>query len=268
MTAPDDSAREMATVVRLRSDDRGGDERARTLDELLGSWVADDEVAPDDAARVRGLLDALAPCASADPTLEGRDVAAFIAALEADRAPAAETVVVRPRRRRAWRRVAVVAAAAVATTGLATGAGALPGPAQSVAHRLLGELGIPVHAPATSPTGGPGRGHASGTTHEVPAAVDHPGSGRATPTTPSTPGGSAPLVTPPTVVPPANPPEPGNPGEHPSATVATPDPGGTGTADTASGGASSAGTANADEHSDGHAGAGAGNSDSGQSHRP
>ena len=156
---------------------------------------------------------------------------------------------------------AFVTVALAGTTGLAF-AGSLPGAAQSVASDMLGTLGVTVPGPNSNAGDHPNvRGKSADTAvtsnsgkgseiSELATSTDLTGvaKGAAISTLASDGKSKA--------------------GQEHGAPVATPNSGGTGTADTASDGNSSQGTSAANTASDGHSSAGSDNSADGQSHRP
>jgi hypothetical protein len=157
---------------------------------------------------------------------------------------------------------ALAAAALVGTTGLAL-AGTLPGAAQDIASEMLGKVGVTVPGPNSNAgdhpnTRGSSSEHttvattSSGKGAEISdlATSELSGLEKGAAVSTAASGGKS---------------QAGQ--EHP-APADTPDVGGTGVADTASGGASSDGTTQADEDSGGHSSAGSANAAGGQSHRP
>ena len=158
---------------------------------------------------------------------------------------------------------ALAAAALVGTTGLAL-AGTLPGAAQDIASAMLAKAGVTVPGPnenagdhpntrGTSPESNvPVTPSSAGKGSEISdlATSDLSGLEKGAAVSTAASGGKS------------------KAGEDHAAPVETPNAGGSGTADTASGGASSAGTTKADEASGGHSSAGSENAADGQSHRP
>ena len=164
--------------------------------------------------------------------------------------------------------VALVAACLACTVGLAS-AGALPGAAQEIASTMLDKVGISV--PGTNENAGT-HPDVRGTSNLVPsdAAIGSDISDLATGTDLSGIEKGAAISG-------AASDGKSQAGTHGSASgasapVATPNSGGTPTADTASNGASATGTAAADTASDGHSTAGSGNADTGletaDTHKP
>ena len=229
---------------------------ADTADRLLsGSVVPED--APPGYSQVAALLAAeWAGDADLDPS--------FVAALAAmvRSSPATRT---RPSRRSIMPRIKLAAAlttiALAGTTGLAF-AGSLPGAAQDIASTMLAKAGITVPGPTENAGDHPST--------RAPAS-DHPGA------TPTSNGKGSEIsdiarsnlqgLDKGAAVSTAASDGKSRAGQEHSP-VATPNPGGTGTADTASSGHSTQGTAKADEASGGHSSAGSANSAAGQSRRP
>ena len=170
---------------------------------------------------------------------------------------------------------ALVAAVLACTVGLAS-AGTLPGAAQDIASGMLAKVGISVPGPndkaGTHPntrgssTVTPSSSGQGSEISDLAQTTDLTGVDKGAAISSVASGGKS------------------QAGTHggASAPVATPNGGGTGTADTASDGASSGGTSTANTASDGRSGAGSGNADTsqgadgasggqqhdGQSHRP
>jgi len=163
------------------------------------------------------------------------------------------------------RMTAALVAAALACTASLASAGALPGAAQDVASTMLAKVGISV----------PGANENAGTHPDERGT-----SSRNTPTSESTAGKGAEIselarttelagVDKGAAISTEASNGKSHAGQHSSASggaasVDTPNTGGTGTADTASGGNSSAGTSKADSASSGHSSAGSGNASGGQ----
>jgi hypothetical protein len=237
-----------------------------TADRLLRGVVPTED-APPGYGEVALLLAAAADLAASDELIDqGHTVAAMAAVVRSSQAqPKSRSRSVMPRLKLVS---AFTAAALTATTGLAF-AGSLPGAAQDVAANMLAQVGVSVPGPNSS-------------------SGDHPnvrGSSTGTPVAPPSNGKGADissLATSPTLTGIAKGAavstaasdgrsragQNGQAGAAHSAPVATPNAGGTGTADSASDGNSSEGTATADEASGGHSAAGSANSATGQSHRP
>ncbi len=157
---------------------------------------------------------------------------------------------------------ALTFAALLATTSLAI-AGTLPGAAQDVASAMLAKVGVTVPGPnenagdhpntrGTSSENGVVTPTSAGKGSEISdlATSDLTGLEKGVAVSTAASGGKS------------------RAGEDHAAPVETPSTGGTETADTASGGASSAGTTEGDQASDGHSSAGSGNAAGDQSHRP
>lgn len=169
---------------------------------------------------------------------------------------------------------AAVATVALAGTASLAVAGSLPGAAQDVASTMLLKVGVSVPGPNANAGDHPNvRGQSSSDAavtrvetdassgkgsaiSELATTTDLTGVEKGAAISTLASGGKS---------------QAGQHGQAASAhgaPVATPNGGGTGTADTASGGQSSAGTAIANTASDGHSAAGSGNAAGGQSHRP
>jgi hypothetical protein len=160
---------------------------------------------------------------------------------------------------------ALVAAALACSASLAS-AGALPGAAQDVASSMLAKVGISVPGPNDNAGTHPDeRGTSSTITHATPDSTAGKGAeiselARTTELTGVDKGAAISA---------AASDGKSHAGQHSSASagaasVDTPNGGGTGTPDTASGGNSSPGTSKADTASNSHSSAGSGNASSGQ----
>ena len=233
---------------------------------LAGSVAAED--APPGYGRVVGLLEAASAGASSEELArEPETVAAMKAAL---RSPVHRNVASSRRSfmpfalSRPRLTAALVAAAFAASVGMAS-AGSLPGAAQDVASEMLAKVGITVPGPNDSAGTHP---DVRGNSTSVPVAPADAGKGAeiselATTTDLTGVEKGAAIST-------AASGGKSQAGQHGSASgtsappVETPNSGGTGTADTASGGKSSAGTATANAASGGKSAAGSGNASSGQ----
>ena len=233
---------------------------ANTADRLLAGSIAPED-APPGYAGVATLLAAIGDSPGADEPVGASEAVASLGAV----VRSSQTQITRPSRRSNLSRLklatAFVTVALAGTTGLAF-AGSLPGAAQSVASDMLGTLGVTVPGPNSNAGDHPNvRGKSADTAvtsnsgkgseiSELATSTDLTGvaKGAAISTLASDGKSKA--------------------GQEHGAPVATPNSGGTGTADTASGGQSSAGTATAKTASDGHGSAGSDNSADGQSHRP
>jgi hypothetical protein len=228
-----------------------------TADRLLAGFVAPED-APPGYSRVAAFLTA-EWTAAADPDPR------FVAVLAATARSSPQTKT-RSSRRSIMPRIKLAAAltslALVGTTGLAF-AGSLPAAAQDIASAMLAKAGVTVPGPNDNAGGHPStRGPAS---EHPPATPTSNGKGSeisdiarsdlegldkgAAVSTAASDGKS-------------------RAGQEHSAPVATPNPGGTGTADTASDDHSTKGTAKAGELSGGRSSAGSANAAAGQSHRP
>jgi hypothetical protein len=233
-----------------------------TADRLLAGAIAPEDAPPGYAPLVK-LLQAVSVEPAAQEIGREAEVVARVAAAVRFSSPTDSS----PRRSlmpfalsRPSVSVALVAALLACTVGLAS-AGSLPGAAQDIASEMLAKVGISVPGPNDNAGTHPDeRGSStviplsSGQGSEISdlaqttnlsgldkgAAISNVASDGKSQA--GTHGGAS----------------------GASAPVATPNGGGTGTADTASGGASSAGTSTATTASDGRSGAGSGNADSGQ----
>jgi hypothetical protein len=172
----------------------------------------------------------------------------------------------KPRRRSIVPRLRLATAfatvALAATTGLAF-AGSLPGAAQDVASAMLDKVGVSVPGPNSNAGDHPSvRGTSSdaaetssdsgkgGEISELATSTDLTGVAKGAAISTLASGGKS------------------KAGQEHGAPVETPNTGGTGTAETASGGQSSQGTATANAASDDHSVAGSDNAADGQSHQP
>lgn len=229
-----------------------------TADRLLGGSIAPAD-APPGYSGVAALVAGLVP--------EGEEVTP-IGDLAAVLAPTVRSSPVRTKgssRRKILPRIKLAAAltfaALVGTTGLAF-AGSLPGAAQDIASTMLAKAGVAVPGPNENAGDHP---NTRGTSSESTVTPRSAGKGSeisdlATSDLTGLEKGAA--------VSTAASSGKSRAGEDHTAPAATPNPGGTETADTASDGASPAGTTEADEASGGHSSAGSGNAAGGQSHRP
>jgi hypothetical protein len=240
---------------------------ADTADRLLAGSVAPED-APPGYGRVVRLLEAVSAEASSEELArEPETVAAIKAALPS---PAHRNVASSRRSfmpfalSRPRLTAAVVAAAFAASVGMAS-AGSLPGAAQDVASEMLAKVGITVPGPNDNAGTHP---DVRGNSTSVPIAPADAGKGAeiselATTTDLTGVEKGAAIST-------AASGDKSQAGQHGSASgtsrpsVETPNSGGTGTADTASGGKSSAGTATANAASGGKSAAGSGNASDGQ----
>jgi hypothetical protein len=234
-----------------------------TADRLLAGSVAPDD-APPGYAGVAALLAPAADSPRADDLSGESETVALLAAVVRSSQPK----MTKPRRRSIVPRLRLVTAfatvALAATTGLAF-AGSLPGAAQDVASAMLDKVGVSVPGPNSNAGDHPNvRGTSSdvavtssdsgkgGEISQLATSTDLTGVAKGAAISTLASGGQS------------------QAGQHSrtAAPVATPNGGGTGTADTASGSESSDGTAIADTSSDGHSGAGSDNAADGQSHIP
>ena len=237
-----------------------------TADRLLAGAVGPKD-APPGYAEVASALGALTDHASWTATDNEEEVIAVLAAVVRSSRPETST----RRRRSVVPRFKLAAALAtlalVGTTSLAF-AGSLPGAAQLIASTMLVKVGVSVPGPNENAGDHPKvRGQSGG------AAVEPASSGKGAEisdlatTTDLTGVEKGAAISSVASGGKSHAGQNGQASTH-SAPVPTPNPGGTGTADTASGGPSSAGTATANTASDGHSEAGSANSATGQSHRP
>ena len=235
---------------------------ANTSDRLLAGAVAPAD-APPGYADVASLLAALSAKPTDDELARAADHVAMISA-----AVLSTSGIQSPPPRRSFipfalsrpRIAAVLIAAGLACTGGLASAGALPGAAQDIASEILGKIGISV----------PGSNESAGSHENVRGASadrsDRPKGNVISELATSTEltgvdkGARISRVA-----------SDGKSragqrgsGARASAPVVTPNPGGTGTADTASDNKSSFGTSTANEASGGHSAAGSGNASSGK----
>lgn len=244
---------------------------SETADRLLAGCVAAEDAPPGYGPVVRVLEAASAEPSAEELEREAEAVAAIAAAVRSSARPDFSS----PRRfsmpstlSRA-RLVAAALAAALASTAALASAGSLPLAAQDVASEMLAKVGISV----------------PGATEDIELPLDVRGDSGGTATTPTVPtvagqgsviselatGSELTGLDKGAAVSTAASDGKSQAGQHPStvpssrrsAPVTTPNGGGTGTADTASGGQSSQGTATADTASGGKPSAGSGNADSG-----
>ena len=236
-----------------------------TADRLLGGSVPADD-APPGYAGVAVLL--------AEASLPGDEIPLDddLAAVLADTVRSSPTPKTTSPRRSIVPRLKLAAALTgvllVGTAGLAV-AGSLPGAAQDIASEMLDKVGVTVPGPNSSAGDHPNTRGSSSEHTSVTTASSGKGSAISSLATSDLTGldkGAA--------VSNAASEGKSRAGEEQAAPeqsvapVETPNPGGTGTADTASGGSASNGTTDADEASGGRSSAGSGNAAEGQSHRP
>jgi hypothetical protein len=232
-----------------------------TADRLLAGAVLPED-APPGFARVAQVLEA----ASAEPTpdelaREPEVVAMVVAAVQLSSGAQSLT----PRRSympfalsRPRITAAFVAAAFACTAGLAS-AGSLPGAAQDIASAMLAKVGVTVPGPNENAGTHPNE-RGSDTSSGAAARSDIADLATSTELTGVDRGAAISTAASDGM---SQAGEHGA-GSHSSAAVQTPNTGGTGTADTASEGASSHGTTTADAASGGHSSAGSGNAGGGQ----
>lgn len=239
-----------------------------TADRLLAGTVAPED-APPGYAGVARLLDAASAAPTSDEFEREAEMVALIAAtvrssLRTDSSSPRRSympfALSRPRRT-----AALVAAGLACSAGLAS-AGALPGAAQQVASDMLAKVGISVPGPNEHADDHPAVRGKSAEEHATTTGKGSDISELATTTELSGVEKGAAIST-------AASNGKSQAGQHgsgsaaPSASkapVATPNSGGTDTADTASDGKSSAGASTANEASNGHSAAGSGNASNGQ----
>jgi hypothetical protein len=240
-----------------------------TADRLLGGSVAPED-APPGYAGVATLLAAVADSPTADDLSRESETVTVLGAVVRSSQPK----MTKPPRRSIVARLRLATAfatvALAGTTGLAF-AGSLPGAAQDVASTMLAEVGISVpagpnsnagdhpnvrgkspDAPVTSSNSGKG-----GEISDLATSKDLTGVEKGAAISTLASGGQSQAGG-----------EHGQASDAHGASVETPNSGGTGTADTASGEESSQGTAIANAASDDHSVAGSDNAVDGQSHRP
>jgi hypothetical protein len=233
-----------------------------TADRLLAGSVAPED-APPGYAGLATLLAGLTDSPTAgDLSGESETVALLAAVVRSSQAQ-----MTKPRRRSIVRRLklatALATVALAGTTGLAL-AGNLPGAAQDIASSMLAQVGVSVPGPNSDAGDHPNVRGTSSNVAVTPSSSDKgiEISQLATSTDLTGVEKGAAISTL------ASDGSHGQASGAQGATVETPNSGGTGTADTASGGESSQGTAIADEASDDHSVAGSDNAADGQSHRP
>jgi hypothetical protein len=236
-----------------------------TADRLLAGAIGPED-APPSYAVVANFVTELADTTSSNVDREEEVVAALAVAVRSS-----QTETSTRRRRSGVPRLKLAAAFAVValagTTSLAV-AGSLPGAAQDIASTMLAKVGVSVPGPnenagehpnVRGQSGGaavePASSGKGGQISDLATTTDLTGVEKGAAISSVASGGKS---------------HAGHNGQastH-SAPVPTPNPGGTGTADTASGGNSATGTATANTASDGHSAEGSANSATGQSHRP
>jgi hypothetical protein len=238
-----------------------------TADRLLAGSVAPED-APPGYAGVATLLAAVADSPTAEDLSRESETVALLAAVVRSSQPK----MTKPRRRSIVPRLRLATAfatvALAGTTGLAL-AGSLPGAAQDVASTMLGEVGVSVPGPNSNAGDHP---NVRGKSSDAPVTSSNSGKGaeisdlatsrdltgveKGAEISTLASGGQSQAG------------EHGPSSEAQGAPVETPNSGGTGTADAASGEESSQGTAIANAASDDHSVAGSDNAVDGQSHRP
>ena len=238
-----------------------------TADRLLAGTVAPED-APPGYANVARLLELAAAEPTADELAGEAEVVALVAAAVRS-SPSIRSL--SPRRSfkpfalsRPRITAAFVAVTLTCTVGLAS-AGSLPSAAQDIASAMLAKVGISVPSPnehaGTHPNvrGSSGGASSDASTHseigELATTTELTGIDKGAEISSAASDGKS------------------QAGQHGSASggsapVETPNGGGAGTADTASGGKSSQGTSTADAASGGASSAGSDNGSAGQSHKP
>jgi hypothetical protein len=231
-----------------------------TADRLLGGSIAPAD-APPGYSRVATLVVGLDSRGEEIIPPQGlvSILAATVRSSPAEKRPAQRRTIL-PRIKLA---AALTFAALVGTTGLAF-AGSLPGAAQDIASAMLAKAGVTVPGPNSNAGDHPNtRGSSENNTTVAPTSAGKGSeiSGLATSDLTGLEKGVAVSTA-------ASDGKSRAGQDHAAPPIETPSTGGAGTADTASGGASSPGTTEADQASDGHSSAGAENAADGQSHRP
>ncbi len=221
-----------------------------TADRLLAARVHPGDAPPSCAEVARLLLAADAPPTAAELAGEARAVAAAAQAMRSrptrTAVHATRTSAMRPRFVRAKIAGLVVAGTLVGTTGLAA-AGVLPDAAENAASHVLSNVGISV--PVVDPTGVQHPASTGSQISQIATTTTATGAAKGALISSIASGGMSQ----------AGQHHGSSAGASGSAPVTTPNTGGTGTADAASGGASDAGTTTADQASHGHSAAGSGN---------
>jgi len=230
MTSWDDSEDEM----------RGPFLDQDTADRLLSGAIEPDDAPPSYAEVARLLRAAGAPPTPAELMAEEQAVAAAARVVSRTTphspVPATRRSSVRSRFFRVKIAGLVVAGTVLGTSGLAA-AGVLPDAAQNAASSVLSSIGISVPAADKHPA-------STGTDISgIATTTDATGVDKGAEISSTASGGMS------------------QAGVNGAAPVTTPNTGGTGTADTASGGSADTGTATADEASQGHSAAGSGNAE-------
>jgi len=219
-----------------------------TADRLLSGLIEPDD-APPGYTDVASMLRAVAAPATSEELAGERETVAAAARTvriqhESSLAPATRRSPVRGRFFRAKVAGLVVAGTLAGTTGLAF-AGVLPDAAQNAAATVLSKVGIAIPATNDNPAS------TGSEISSIATTTASPGVAKGAEISSTASGGMSQAG------------QHGSAGGKASSTpvppVATPNPGGTGTADTASGGASDLGTATANDASQGHSSAGSAN---------
>ncbi len=228
----------------------------RTTDRLLTQAVDPDDAPPGYAGVVRLVRAAAAPPTARELGREAEAVAAAVALRVRFGSPilaAPKRPTVRPRFFRTKVAGLVVIGFLATTIGLAA-ADVLPDAAQTLVSDSLARIGITVPSGDDEGSAGDERPDSKGAEiSEIATTTDATGVAKGAEVSTTASGGLS------------------RAGQHrpahdPPAGVNTPNTGGTGTADAASGGASEQGTTIADERSDGHSSAGSDNSENGNRH--
>jgi hypothetical protein len=232
-----------------------------TADRLLAGSVAPED-APPGYAGVATFLAAVIDSPTADDLPRESETVAFLG----DVVRSSQPKMTKPRRRSIVPRLRLATAFATVALAGATGlafAGSLPGAAQGVASAMLEKVGVDVPGPNGNAGDHPNvRGKSSDTAvtpsnsgkggeiSELATSTDLTGVEKGAAISTLASGGKS------------------KAGQEQGAPVEAPNTGGTGTADTASGGQSSEGAATANTASDDHSVAGSDNAVDGQLHRP
>ena len=222
-----------------------------TMDRLLAGRIDPDDAPPGYAEVARILQAAGSPPRGEHLSREVEYVAAARRVMSPGSASTGGTGGSPSRRRRALAGL-IVTAALAGIPGLAL-ANALPGPAQHAVSRVFDEVGISVpDTPQAPQTSGDHPASTGAEISSIATTTDATGVAKGALISSTASGGKS---------------QAGQHGgaatAHGSSPVATPNTGGTGTADTASGGSAGQGTATGDQHSGGRSAAGSGSAQTG-----
>jgi hypothetical protein len=218
-----------------------------TMDRLLAGRIDPDDAPPGYAEVARILQAASSPPRGEQLSREVEHVAAARRVMSPGSASTGGTGGGPSRRRRALAGL-IVTGALAGIPGLAA-ANALPGPAQHAVSRVFDKVGISVPDTQQAPT--TSGAHPASTGAEISSiatTTDATGLAKGALISSTASGGKSQAGQ-----------HGGAAAAHGSAPVPTPNTGGTGTADTASGGSADQGTATGDQHSAGRSAAGSGN---------